>query len=65
MANEQIGTLSFWSDHDGSEEPSAHDLEWARTFVETALSPGEQAEAGISILARLFAEKRRAGARNE
>jgi hypothetical protein len=48
-----------------TEEPSAHDLEWARTFVETALLPGaDQAEAGISILAKLFAEKRREG-RNE
>jgi hypothetical protein len=44
------------------DHPSSQDLEWARTFVETVLPPGsDQAEAGISILARLFAAKRREG----
>jgi hypothetical protein len=43
-----------------TDEPSPHDLEWARTFIAAILVPGsDQAEAGISILAKLFSEKRR------
>jgi hypothetical protein len=59
-ADRRLGMLVMQDDKLDN-APNSDDLEWARTFIETLLAPGPQAEAGIRILARLFAAKRALG----